>query len=141
MWRRSYNTKPPALASDNLTHPINDPKYSGFNKTLLPSSESLDDVVRRLLPFWNKILLKKLKEGRKLLIVAHGNSLRAIYKIINDVSKDEILKFNIPTGIPLVFSFDKNLKLTDYRYIGDQDFIKQKINEVKNQTSSRANNL
>ncbi len=139
MWRRSYDTSPPTLANNHETHPNNDYKYSGLNKTFLPSSESLHDVVRRLLPFWNNILLKKLKEKQKILIVAHGNSLRALYKIINDISKNEILKFNIPTGIPLVFSFDKNLKPLNNRFIGNQELIKQKIHEVKNQTSSRVN--
>ena len=136
MWRRSYDIPPPKLDKNKSNHPINDKKYSHINNSSLPSSESLKDVVKRFLPFWNEIILNQLKLKKKVLIVAHGNSLRAIYKILNNVSQKEIIKFNIPTGIPLVFELDEKLNPKKDYYLGDKELINNKIQAVINQTSS-----
>ena len=135
LWRRGYDIPPPKLEESDETHPKNDTKYSHLDDSFIPSSESLKDVVERFLPLWNKIIINELKLGKKVLIVAHGNSLRAIYKIFNNINKDDILKFNIPTGIPLVFELDKNLKPINDYYLGDQEYINSKIQAVINQTS------
>lgn len=137
IWRRSYDIPPPQLDKNESTHPINDLKYSHLNDKALPSTESLKNVVDRFLPLWNKIIMNELRKKKKVLIVAHGNSLRAIYKIINNVSKDDILKFNIPTGIPLVIEFNKKLIPQKDYYLGDKELIKNKIQAVINQTSSK----
>lgn len=137
IWRRSYDIPPPQLNKNESTHPTNDLKYSHLNNKVLPSTESLKDVVQRFLPFWNETIMNELKKNKKILIVAHGNSLRAIYKILNNISKDDILKFNIPTGIPLVFELNKNLIPEKDYYLGDKELIKNKIQAVLNQTSSK----
>ena len=136
IWRRSYDIPPPQLDKNESTHPIHDLKYSHLSDTILPSAESLKDVVERILPFWNEIIMNELRKKKKVLIVAHGNSLRAIYKILNNISKDDILKFNIPTGVPLVFEFDKKLIPEKNYYLGDKELIRNKIKAVINQTSS-----
>ena len=138
IWRRSYDIPPPKLDKNESTHPINDTKYSHLDESFIPSSESLKDVIERFLPLWNKIILNELKLGKKVLIVAHGNSLRAIYKIFNNINQNDILKFNIPTGIPLVFELDKNLKPKKDYYLGNQEFIRNKIQAVIDQTSSKS---
>ena len=122
-WRRSYDITPPKLKESNENHPKNDTKYSHLDDSIIPSAESLKDVVKRLLPLWNKIILNELKLGKRVLIVAHGNSLRAIYKVFNKINHNDILKFNIPTGIPLVFELDKNLKPKKDYYLGNQENI------------------
>ena len=136
MWRRSYDIPPPKLDKNELNHPINDTKYSHIDNSFLPSSESLEDVVKRFLPFWNKIILNELKLKKRVLIVAHGNSLRAIYKILNNISQKDIIKLNIPTGIPLIFELDEKLNPKRNYYLGDQKLINNKIQAVINQTSS-----
>ena len=137
IWRRSYDISPPKLKKTDSSHPINDPKYSNINRRDLPSTESLKDVINRFLPLWHKKIIKSIMQNKKVLIVAHGNSLRAIYKIINKVSHKKILEFNIPTGIPLVFEFDKNLDpIKDY-YLGDKEEISKKIQMVKSQISKK----
>ena len=136
-WRRGFSTTPPKLSIKNKTHPIFDKKYSNIKKSELPSSESLKDVVNRFMPLWTEIILKNIKIGKSILIVAHGNSLRALYKIVKKISDRDIVKFNIPTGIPMVLEFDKNYNLIDDFYLGDQKVILEKINSVKNQTTTK----
>ena len=133
MWRRSYDIQPPKLDKNESTHPINDAKYAHIDDLSIPSSESLKDVVKRFLPFWNKTILNELKLKKSVLIVAHGNSLRAIYKILNNISHKDIINFNIPTGIPLVFELDYKLKPKKNYYLGDQELINNKIQAVINQ--------
>ena len=108
IWRRSYDTPPPPLESNDKRHPINDPKYNNIS-ALLPNSESLKDTYNRLFPLLTKKILKQVKLGRKILIVAHGNSLRAIVKYLDKIPDDEIVNLNIPTGQPLVYELDVNL--------------------------------
>ncbi len=135
LWRRSYDIRPPKLDAKDKSHPINNAKYSMVEKSLLPSSESLRDVIKRFLPLWNSLILNKIKSGKKILIVAHGNSLRALVKHLNKISDESIVNFNIPTGVPLVF--DLNNKFTPLKnyYLGDQDRIIEKINNISKQGS------
>ncbi len=132
-WRRSYNVKPPKLDISDKRHPINESKYKNIDKKLLPATECLKDTVERFLPYWEKTIKKAISEKQKILIVAHGNSLRALVKHLDNLSDDEILKVNIPTGIPLVYDLDDNLKVKRSYYLGDQDAINKAINSVQNQ--------
>ena len=133
IWRRSYTTPPPALDYDDKRHPRFDKKYSNFNNNDLPLSECLKDTVERFLPYWNEYIKKDLEDGKNVLIVAHGNSLRALVKFLDDVSDDEILKLNIPTGSPLIYELDKDLNPLKSYYLGDQDLIVKKEAEVASQ--------
>ncbi len=132
-WRRSYNVKPPKLDISDKRHPINESKYKNIDKKLLPATECLKDTVERFLPYWEKTIKKAISEKQKILIVAHGNSLRALVKHLDNLSDDEILRVNIPTGIPLVYDLDDNLKVKRSYYLGDQDAINKAINSVQNQ--------
>ena len=134
-WRRSFDTPPPKLNNKDLAHPVNDKKYTNINKSKLPSSESLKDVVDRVLPLWNKTILNNIKNNKKIFIVAHGNSLRALCKIIFDMSDNEIINFNIPTGVPIEIKFNKYMNPLSKVYLGDEKEIANKIEAVKNQTS------
>ena len=133
VWRRSYTTPPPALDYDDKRHPRFDNKYSMLDNNDLPLSECLEDTVKRFLPYWNEYIKKDLEGGKNVLIVAHGNSLRALVKFLDNVSNDEILKLNIPTGSPLIYELDKDLHPIKSYYLGDQDLIKKKEAEVASQ--------
>ncbi len=133
IWRRSYTTPPPALDYNDKRHPRFDKKYMSLNKDDLPLAECLKDTVTRFLPYWNKYIKKDLERGKKILIVAHGNSLRALVKFLDNISDEEILKLNIPTGSPLVYELDDSLNPVDNYYLGDQDLIAKKEAEVANQ--------
>ena len=133
-WRRSYATCPPKLPIQDESHPINDLKYSNIKKSDLPSSESLKDVKERFMPLWNEIILKEIENGKKIIIVAHGNSLRALIKHLNKINDEDISALNIPTGIPMVFEFGDNLEPIKNYYLGNSDEIKKKINDVSNQS-------
>jgi 2,3-bisphosphoglycerate-dependent phosphoglycerate mutase len=110
LWRRSYDIPPPLLEPSDERHPKNDPRYANIPAEQLPCGESLKDTLHRLLPYWHSTLAPALNAGQKILIVAHGNSLRALVQYLDDLSNDEILQLNIPTGIPLVYELDGNLK-------------------------------
>ncbi len=137
IWRRSYETPPPALPSDDKRHPKYDILYKDVQKNLLPDGESLKDTLNRVKPLWLGKILSKLKSGENVLIVAHGNSLRAIVKMIKNLSSEEVLRLNIPTGIPYVFRFDNKLKLVNDCYIGNQNEIAKKTILVSSQASSK----
>lgn len=111
LWRRSFDVRPPELAANDKRHPLNDVRYNNLNKELLPATECLKDTVERFLPFWHNTIKSSILANKKVLIVAHGNSLRALVKYLDNLSDEEILKINIPTGIPLVYDLDKNLKV------------------------------
>lgn len=134
-WRRSFLTPPPKLDSNHKTHPMYDQKYKKINKAMLPSSESLKDVIERVMPLWKKDILNDIKDDKKILIVAHGNSLRALYKIIFNMSDKDIINFNIPTGIPMVIEFDRGINPSNSFYLGNKEEIARKIDNVKNQTT------
>src|SRR5690606_22057454 len=102
-------------------HPANDPRYAGLDRNALPSTESLATTLDRVLPYWHDAIAPSLKAGRTVLVAAHGNSLRALYKYLNNVSREEILELNIPTGIPLLFELDEELKVVSHRYLGDPE--------------------
>jgi 2,3-bisphosphoglycerate-dependent phosphoglycerate mutase len=119
IWRRSYDVPPPALSADDERHPSRDRRYAGMTADELPLTESLKDTVARFLPYWNGTLAPQIKAGRRLLIVAHGNSLRALVKHLDNVSDADIIDLNIPTGVPLVYELDDDLRPTGHRYLGD----------------------
>jgi 2,3-bisphosphoglycerate-dependent phosphoglycerate mutase len=121
MWRRSYDVRPPALEPDDPRHPSNDDLYADVDPDDLPATECLADVVDRMLPYWFEEIAPELEEGKTVLIVAHGNSLRALVKHLDDVSEEEIVGLNIPTGIPLVYELDDELQPIESHYLGDQE--------------------
>jgi len=117
IWRRSYDVEPPQLTEEAANLQANDPKYKGLAPRLLPLSENLKKTVARVVPFWQKTIVPQLKADKKIIIAAHGNSLRALVKYIDGVSDEEIVKLNIPTGIPLVYEFDDDLKPLKHYYL------------------------
>ena len=131
-WRRGYAIRPPSVDINDAHHPTQDERYNGIDN--LPNCESLKDTLDRVIPHWNEKVLPALKAGNKPIIVAHGNSLRALVKHLDGVSDDEIVELNIPTGIPLVYEFDQNFNATDHYYLGDQAALETAINQVANQT-------
>ncbi len=137
IWRRSYDIRPPALEVTDEQFPGKDPKYSDLLKTDIPLSECLQDTVARVLPYWHEEIVPTIKTGKKVLISAHGNSLRALVKYLDNVPNDEILKLNIPTGIPLVYELDGDLKPIKHYYLGDPDVVKQAMQKVANQGKAK----
>ncbi len=131
LWRRSYDVPPPEIKRSNFYNQIDDVRYEQLKKPVL--KESLKDVVSRTMPFWNKIIIPKIKAGEKILISASGNSLRAIVKSLNNVSDKDIIDFNLPYGVPMVYELDKNFKVIKWRYLGDPKKIKKLVDEIKNQ--------
>ncbi len=124
-WRRSYDTLPPALAETDSRHPSCDRRYSHLQKEELPCVESLKDTLNRVLPYWNDNIVPELMEGKNVLISAHGNSIRALVKHLNNISDEDIMGLNIPTGVPLVYELDDNLSATDGHYLGNEEKIGQ----------------
>ena len=137
IWRRSYDIKPPELDQDDDRHPRFDKKYENLDSKSLPSSECLKDTVERFLPYWEETISPNVKNGKKVMIVAHGNSLRALVKHLDKISDDKILGLNIPTGTPLVYELDEDLNPLKNYYLGNQDEINEKINSVASQGKSK----
>ncbi len=133
IWRRSYDIPPPELTKDDDRFPGNDPRYSDLNDNEVPLTESLKDTVARFLPLWNDTITPIIKSGKKVLIAAHGNSLRALVKYLDNMTEEEIVKLNIPTGVPLIYELDEDLKPIKHYYLGDQDAIKKAAEAVANQ--------
>ncbi len=133
IWRRSYDTPPPALEKDDLRYPGLDPRYANLDERQIPLCESLKDTVARTMPFWNEVIIPRLAAGRKMVVAAHGNSLRAIVKNLDHISDSDIVSLNIPTGIPLVYEFDKDLKVHNRYYLADEEEVKAAANKVANQ--------
>jgi 2,3-bisphosphoglycerate-dependent phosphoglycerate mutase len=119
VWRRSYSVPPPPLAPDDERHPSRDPRYAGVAPSDLPLTESLKDTVARFLPYWNGTIAPAVRSGTRVLIAAHGNSLRALVKHLDGVPEDQIVELNIPTGIPLVYELDAALRPLKHFYLGD----------------------
>jgi 2,3-bisphosphoglycerate-dependent phosphoglycerate mutase len=132
-WRRSYDVPPPALELDDQRHPVNDPLYSDVEVSELPGTECLADVVERLLPYWYGEIVPQLEAGLTPLVVAHGNSIRALIKHLDGVSDEDIVDLNIPTGIPLVYQLDDDLKPISSRYLGDEEAAKAAAEAVAKQ--------
>ena len=130
IWRRSYDVRPPELEYDDKRHPRFDKLYSKMPADLLPNSECLKDTVERFMPYWFDVIKPDIEQGEKVLIVAHGNSLRALVKYLDQISDENILKLNIPTGVPLVYELDEDLKPIKSYFLGDQDEISKKADAV-----------
>lgn len=125
VWRRSYDTPPPALEPTDERAPFNDPRYAKVPREQLPLTECLKDTVARVLPLWNESIAPAVRAGKQVLIAAHGNSLRALIKYLDGISDSDIVGLNIPNGVPLVYELDENLKPIKHYYLGDQDAIAQ----------------
>jgi 2,3-bisphosphoglycerate-dependent phosphoglycerate mutase len=123
IWRRSYDVPPPALEESDERYPGHDPRYAAVPKAELPLTECLKDTVARFLPLWQETIAPQVKSGKKVIIAAHGNSLRALVKYLDNMTEAEILELNIPTGIPLVYELDDDLKPIRHYYLGDQEAI------------------
>jgi 2,3-bisphosphoglycerate-dependent phosphoglycerate mutase len=137
VWRRSYDIPPPALAADDERHPRFDPRYRGVAPQDLPATESLKDTLARVLPYWHARVAPELRSGHNVLVVAHGNSLRAMVKMLDQVSESEIVELNIPTGVPLLYELDAGLEPRGRRYLGDPAAIAAAAEAVKRQTEKR----
>lgn len=133
IWRRSYDVPPPTLELSDERHPAQDPRYSALAPDVLPGTECLKDVVDRMLPFWHDVIVPRIRANERVLIVAHGNSLRALIKHLDGISEDEITELNIPTGIPLVYELDDQLKPIKSYYLGDQEAARAAAEAVANQ--------
>jgi 2,3-bisphosphoglycerate-dependent phosphoglycerate mutase len=130
IWRRSYDIRPPELTPEDERYPGRDPRYRDLTPEELPLTECLKDTVARFLPLWQEVVAPEIREGKKVLIAAHGNSLRALVKYLDDVSEQEIVELNIPTGMPLVYELDANLKPLNRYYLGDPEKVKAAMEEV-----------
>jgi 2,3-bisphosphoglycerate-dependent phosphoglycerate mutase len=133
LWRRSYDIPPPALEPDDERHPSHDPRYAILAPDLLPATECLADVVTRMLPYWHDVIVPDLRAGRMPLVVAHGNSIRALVKHLDGISEEEIVDLNIPTGVPLVYELDSELQPLSSRYLGDPEAAKAAAEAVARQ--------
>jgi 2,3-bisphosphoglycerate-dependent phosphoglycerate mutase len=138
LWRRSYDVPPPALERTDPRFPGLDPRYAGLPPSVLPVAESLKDTVTRVLPWWHDTLAPALREGKRVIVVAHGNSLRALVKYMDGISDAEIVHLNIPTGIPLVYDLDAELRPTGHEYLGDPAQVRAKIQGVAAQGKAKA---
>ncbi len=135
IWRRSYATPPPALEPDDERYPGCDPRYANLTKDVLPLAEALKHTVERFLPYWHDAIVPEIKAGKRVLIAAHGNSLRALVKHLDNVSEDDIVGLNIPTGIPLVYELDEELQPIRSGYLGDPEAAKKAAEAVAQQAS------
>jgi 2,3-bisphosphoglycerate-dependent phosphoglycerate mutase len=133
VWRRSYDMPPPALESSDPRHPGNDPRYAWMPPELAPGTECLKDVVDRMLPYWYDAIVPDIRDGKRVIVAAHGNSLRALVKHLDDISDDEIPGLNIPTGIPLVYELDTDLRPIASRYLGDPEAAQRAAQAVADQ--------
>ena len=130
IWRRSYDVPPPALTPDDERYPGHDPRYRGLTAAELPLTECLKDTVARFLPLWHETIAPAIKSGRKVLIAAHGTSLRALVKYLDNIPEKDIVELNIPTGMPLVYELDDDLKPLNRYYLGDPEKVKAAMEAV-----------
>ncbi len=137
LWRRSYDVPPPALTKDDPRFPGHDPRYKDVPEDELPLTECLKDTVNRFMPLWKETIAPTIKAGKKVIIAAHGNSLRALVKYLDNMSDEEITKLNIPTGIPLIYELDEELKPIKHYYLADPEKVQQAINSVANQAKAK----
>ena len=133
IWRRSYDIRPPALEKSDERYPGHDPRYHDLSENELPTTECLKDTVERFLPYWHDAIVPKIQDGKKVIIAAHGNSLRALVKYLDKISDDEIVGLNIPTGMPLVYELNEKLQPIKNYYLGDAEAVKKAMEAVKNQ--------
>ncbi|NVN94502.1 MAG: 2,3-diphosphoglycerate-dependent phosphoglycerate mutase [Bacteroidetes bacterium] len=137
IWRRSYNIPPAPISETDNRNPRLDAKYQGIDKELIPLTESLKETVERIVPYWEQNISKKLQECGEVLVAAHGNSLRGIIKLLKNISDEDIVNLNLPTGIPYVFEFDDSLNLQKDYFLGDEEEIKKLMEAVANQGKSK----
>ncbi|MBS0376395.1 MAG: 2,3-diphosphoglycerate-dependent phosphoglycerate mutase [Proteobacteria bacterium] len=137
IWRRSYDVPPPPLAADDRRHPRFDPRYAALDPADLPATESLKDTLARVLPFWEARIAPELRAGRHVLVVAHGNSLRALVKMLDGMSEPDIVEFNIPTGVPIIYDLDTRLASRGRRFLGDPAAVAAAAEAVRRQTEKR----
>ena len=137
LWRRSYDIPPPALDINDTRFSGRDPIYQGIDWNILPRAESLKDTVERFMPYWHDVISPVIITGKRVIIAAHGNSLRALVKYLDTISEEEIVELNIPTGIPLVYELDENLRKKSSRYLGDPEEIKKKMAAVAAQGKAK----
>jgi 2,3-bisphosphoglycerate-dependent phosphoglycerate mutase len=137
IWRRSYDVPPPALELNDERHPRFDPRYASLTPGQLPATESLKITLERVLPYWHDLIAPTIKSGRRLLLVAHGNSIRAMVKYLDNISDAEITELNIPTGIPLVYELAENLRPLQHYYLGDADMVAKAAEAVANQAKAK----
>ena len=135
IWRRSFSVRPPVLDETSNQNPKKQVQYSGINRDELPLCESLEDTINRVVPYFNNVIKKDMLSGKRVLIVAHGNSIRSLVKYFENLSEEEILEVNIPTGTPLVYEFDDDFRVVEKHYLGDEEEIAKKTNSVLNQRS------
>lgn len=133
IWRRSYDVPPPALKSDDPRFPGSERRYASLSADELPLTECLKDTVARVLPYWEGVICPEIKAGKRIIIAAHGNSLRALVKHLDNISDDDIIGLNIPTGIPLVYELDEDMRPISHRYLGDEEAAKAAAEAVANQ--------
>lgn len=136
-WRRSYDVLPPPIEESDPRNTKNDPRYKDLDDKDIPRTESLKEVVERMVPYWQDEIAKSLLKHKEVLVSAHGNSLRAVVMYLKNMPEDEILKFNIPTGIPYVFEFDDELNLMKDYFLGDEEEIKKLMEQVANQAKTK----
>ncbi len=137
IWRRSYDIPPPALSKDDERYPGFDPRYKELKENEIPLTESLKDTVARFLPYWHEVIAPMVKSGKRVLISAHGNSLRALVKYLDNVSDSDIVSLNIPTGIPLVYELDHELKPIKHYYLGDPEKVQAAMKSVADQGKAK----
>ncbi len=137
IWRRSYDIPPPPLAPDDERHPRFDPRYAQVSPAEIPSTESLKDTLGRVLPYWRDRIAPQLSSGRNVLVVAHGNSLRALVKMLDRISESDIVELNIPTGVPLLYELDAALDPVSHRYLGDPTAVAAAAEAVRRQSERR----
>ena len=140
IWRRSFDVPPPPVDATSPEHPANDPRYQqliaeGLDASLLPATECLADVLVRVLPYWNDVITPQLREGKNVLVTAHGNSLRALVMHLEQISRDDIVEFNIPTGVPRLYELSDALTVKAVKYMGDQEAIAAAAEAVAKQAS------
>jgi 2,3-bisphosphoglycerate-dependent phosphoglycerate mutase len=137
IWRRSYDVPPPPLTKDDPRYPGHDPRYAELSSSELPLTECLKDTVERFLPYWHDEIAPTIRRGKKVIIAAHGNSLRALVKYLDDISDDAIVELNIPTGIPLVYELDADLRPIKSYYLGDPEAAKKAAERVAAQAAAK----
>jgi 2,3-bisphosphoglycerate-dependent phosphoglycerate mutase len=137
IWRRSYDVPPPPMSVDDPRHPRFDPRYAGVDPKSLPATESLKDTLARVLPFWESRIVPELRANKTVMVVAHGNSLRALVKMLDMVSESDIVEFNIPTGIPMLYELDEQLQPVSRRFLGDPKALAAAQDAVRRQTEKK----
>ena len=137
IWRRSFDVKPPKLEATDDRNPANQAIYASVDPAELPLTESLETTIERVVPYFENVIKKDMQAGKRVIIAAHGNSLRALVKYFDNMSKEEILGVNIPTGVPLVYEFDDNFKVIKKYYLGDQEALAAKMAAVANQGKAK----